>query len=136
MLYLGRLSGDGTVLFVGFTVGRVHYEFDGYSTQHSGVTCSGQIETSAAVLRSLFSFRILDLATDAGRKLEIRFSDNTLGPTQVAARVDVRGEIPGDNKREWIRCRGAHQTGTDAATAASAFAGNQGRGSKTFYSSL
>ena len=78
-------------------------DFDGYHTRHGGVTCSGEILTSSAALGSIFGHMGIQLQTDDGRVLEIRFSGKSIEAGQEAAHVDVRGQIPGGKKREWRR---------------------------------
>ncbi len=105
MEYLGRLSGGGVILHNGLEISRACFEFDGFSTIHAGVICNGEIQMSVSVLKAVFPLRIIQLRTDEVRMLECRFSDKKIGPGQEAAHVDVTGEIPGNDKRQWRRRR-------------------------------
>ncbi len=100
MEYLGGISGHGTIVHHGKDIARAAYDFEGYETRHGGVTCCGEIEASSGVLAAVFGLTDIQLRTDTGQLLEIRFSGKTLKPSQDYAHVDVRGEIPG-HKREW-----------------------------------
>jgi hypothetical protein len=67
-----------------------------------GITCSGEIQSSPSVLTAIFGLLDIQPRTDGGRLLEIKFTSKTMKSSQDSARVDVRGEIPGQ-KREWRR---------------------------------
>ncbi len=54
------------------------------------------------MLAALFGLMDIELRTDAGRLLELRFSAKTMQPSQDFAHVDVKGDIP-DQKRDWQR---------------------------------
>jgi len=102
MEYLGGIAGSGTLVQHGKDIARATYDFEGYETKHAGITCCGEIGSSPVVLAAVFGLTDIQLRTDAGHLLEIRFSGKTLKPSQDFAHVDVRGEIPG-HKREWRR---------------------------------
>ena len=136
MQYLGTLQGEGFVLHNGLELTSAQFEFDGYSTSHAGVICNGEIRMPAMVLKTIFPLRTMQLRTDVGRLLELRFSDKKIGPDQEAAHVDVRGEIPGNGKREWLKGRannGPARTGV--ATKSDSRPGMVSKGS-TYYSSF
>lgn len=103
MDYLGTIKGQGTIIRDDKHIARARYDFDGFHTRHGGVTCNGEIQTTASALGTIFGHRGIQLQTDDGRVLEIRFSGKSIGSGQEAAHVDVRGQIPGDKKREWRR---------------------------------
>ena len=109
MEYLGGISGYGTLVQHGKDIARATYDFEGYQTKHAGITCCGEIVSSPGVLAAIFGLADIQLRTDTGRLLEIRFSGKTLKPSQDFAHVDVRGDIPG-HKREWRRRPGVLQT--------------------------
>ena len=102
MEYLGGISGHGTLVQHGKDIARATYDFEGYRTKHAGITCCGEIGSSPGVLTAIFGLTDIQLRTDAGSLLEIRFSGKTLKPSQDFAHVDVRGDIP-SRKREWRR---------------------------------
>jgi hypothetical protein len=100
MRYLGRLSGRGALKRGGEEVARVSYEFDGFLQWSMRVTSSGEIRAPVAILRSVFGGTNIQLLTDDGRVLDLRFSGNEPSPTDVAAQVDVTGELP-TNTLSW-----------------------------------
>ena len=136
MQYLGTLSGSGCILHDGLEVTRADFKFDGYSTSYAGVGCSGEVTMSAPMLKAVFPLRTLQLRTDEGRNLEVRFSDNKLGVGQVSAHVDVRGEIPGKDKREWNKARTTQPPSCDDAAERPELKTRGGRTNGTFYSSF
>jgi len=105
MEYLGSISGTGTLVQHGEDIARATYDFEGYRTTHAGITCCGEIGSSPGVLVTIFGLTDIQLRTDAGKLLEIRFSGKTLKPSQDFAHVDVKGDIPG-HKRDWSRSGG------------------------------
>jgi hypothetical protein len=134
MKYLGTLAGGGSILQDGVEITRVQFKFDGYSTSYAGVVCNGEVVMSAEMLKTLFPMRTMQLRTDEGRILELRLSESKLGPGQEAAHVDVRGEIPGNDKRQWLGKRaagkaaepsGASRNVSKAATFYSSFGARQ-----------
>jgi len=136
MQYLGTLAGEGFVLHNGLELTRVQFEFDGYSTSHAGVICNGEIRMPAMMLKTTFALRTMQLRTDEGRMLELRFSDKKIGPGQEAAHVDVRGEIPGNDKREWLKGRDKDRPArTSLATKSEAGPGTASKDA-TYYSSF
>jgi hypothetical protein len=136
MQYLGNLAGEGFVLHNGLELTRAQFEFDGYSTSHAGVICNGEIRMPAMMLKTMFPLRTMQLRTDQGRMLELRFSDKKIGPGQEAAHVDVRGEIPGNDKRDWLKGRGNNQsTRTGLATKPASGSSTVSKDS-TYYSSF
>jgi hypothetical protein len=136
MQYLGTLSGSGCILHDGLEVTRADFKFDGYSTSYAGVGCSGEVTMPAAMLKAVFALRTLQLRTDEGRNLEVRFSDNKLGVGQVSAHVDVRGEIPGEDKREWNKARTTLPPSAGDGTERSDLKSPGGSSGAMFYSSF
>jgi hypothetical protein len=94
MRYLGRLSGIGAVKSGGEEIARVSYEFDGFLQRPMRITSSGEIRAPAAILKSLFGGTHIQLLTDDGRLLDLRFSGKEPSPTDEVAQVDVTGELP------------------------------------------
>ena len=94
MHYLGGLSGGGMLKRNGDDVGRATYEFDVFQTK-LGVTSSGEVLMPAAVLKDLFGRTDVQLLTDDGRLLDLRFSDKQLANASEAVHVDVTGDLPG-----------------------------------------
>jgi hypothetical protein len=94
--YLGGISGTGTLKCDGEVITRASYDFDGFFTKRLGVTSSGEIHLSAAILQEVFGRKQVQILTDDGRLLDLRFSEKTLSPTSEGAHVDVTGELPPD----------------------------------------
>ncbi|UVF22413.1 hypothetical protein HPT29_024970 (plasmid) [Microvirga terrae] len=94
MHYLGRLSGNGALRCNGVHIARASYDFDGFVTKPLGVTCCGEIQLSAAILKDVFGRRDVQLLTDGGRLLDLRFSEKALRSASDVAHVDVTGELP------------------------------------------
>jgi hypothetical protein len=94
MRYLGRLSGRGALKRSGEEIARVSYEFDGFLQRPMRVTSSGEIRAPAAILKSVFGGTNIQLLTDDGRVLDLRFSGKEPSPTDEVAQVDVTGELP------------------------------------------
>jgi hypothetical protein len=96
MRYLGGISGSGTLKANGEEVGRASYEFGGYFRERIGVTGSGEIRLAAAALESVFGRDDVQLLTDDGRLLDLRFSEKELLAASDVAHVDVTGDLPTD----------------------------------------
>jgi hypothetical protein len=101
MRYLGRIGGDGLLLRDGEAVSRAGYDFEGFTRPRGDVMCSGEITLGRAALESVFRKSGVQLRTDDGRMLDLRFSDKTLGKATVVAEVEVTGELPG-SQAEWV----------------------------------
>ncbi|MGP0059039.1 MAG: hypothetical protein ACLPID_07125 [Beijerinckiaceae bacterium] len=94
MHYLGGLCGAGVLTCGDETVARADYDFDGFLTKRGEVTGCGEIRMSPEVLREVFGRNDLQLRTDDGRLLSLRFSEKRLASASVAAHVEVAGELP------------------------------------------
>jgi len=94
MQYLGGLRGEGVLTCGDKPVARAEYDFDGYRVKPGQVASSGEIRAAPEVLRELFGRRDVQLRTDDGRLLSLRFSERSLRSASVAAHVDVDGELP------------------------------------------
>ena len=94
MRYLGELRGSGLVMCDGKAVGRASYDFDCFLQPKTGVTSNGEIRLAAPALRDVFGRRDVQLRTDDGRLLDLRFSEKKLLSTADSAHVDVSGELP------------------------------------------
>lgn len=100
MRYLGRIAGDGVLLRDGEAIARASYDFEGFAGPRGDNLCSGEIILTRSVLESVFRTSGVQLRTDAGRLLDLKFSDKLLGRSEVVARVDVTGDLPG-SQAEW-----------------------------------
>ncbi|MET0427379.1 MAG: hypothetical protein ABW026_02675 [Microvirga sp.] len=94
MRYLGGISGHGDLTCDGQPVARASYDFDGFFEMGIGVTSCGEIRVSADILKDVFGRSHVQLLTDDGRLLNLRFSDKKLLPAIGAASVDVTGQLP------------------------------------------
>jgi hypothetical protein len=102
MRYLGAMSGSGMVKCDGEEVARASYEFEGYFRKPAGVTSSGEIQIAAEALQSVFGRAGVQLVTDEGRVLDLRFSENKQpGPADDVAHVEVTGDLP--DEKHWRR---------------------------------
>ena len=94
MRHLGKLSGGGTLKCDGQEVARASYDFDGFLRGRFDVTCSGEIRLAAEALKRVFARRGVQLLTDDGRLLDLRFSARGPQSATDVAYVDVSGELP------------------------------------------
>jgi hypothetical protein len=92
--YLGRIAGAGGVRMGGETVARASYEFDGFATPRGGVMGSGELSLAPSDLKAIFGRLGVQLLTDDGRLLDLKFSEKELRPAADAAHVDVTGDLP------------------------------------------
>ncbi len=98
--YLGRIAGAGCVRIDGETVGRADYEFDGFAAPLGGAMGSGEITLASSDLEAVFGRLGVQLLTDDGRLLDLKFSEKTLPPATDTAHVDVSGDLP-RSPAEW-----------------------------------
>lgn len=94
MRYLGGLQGDGTLKCGKETIARARYDFDGFLQKGGHVTGSGEIRMTPQALKSAFGRKNLQLLTDDGHTLSLRFSETRLKSTSDAAHVDISGGLP------------------------------------------
>ena len=94
MRYLGRISGHGVLQCNGEHIAHASYDFDGFVKKPIGVSCSGEIQLSATILKDVFGRRDIQLLTDDGRLLNLTFSGKALLSSSDVAHVDVTGELP------------------------------------------
>jgi hypothetical protein len=100
MRYLGGISGNGTLKCKGVEVADVAYDFEGYSRKLGDITASGEIKLESVALQALFGRSDVQLLTEDGRLLDLRFSDKDLREPGVA-HVDVSGDLP--TAKNWRR---------------------------------
>ena len=98
--YLGRIAGTGSVRIDGETVAHAAYDFDGFATPRGGVTGSGELRLTPSDLEAVFGRPGVQLLTDDGRLLDLKFSEKALPPATDAAHVDVSGDLP-RSPAEW-----------------------------------
>ena len=94
MQHLGGIHGAGVLKSGDNTLARVDYDFDGFLRKAGEVIGSGEIRMAADALRQVFGREDLQLLTDDGRLLSLRFSEKHLPVASDAAHVDVAGDLP------------------------------------------
>ncbi len=99
MHYLGGLRGVGNLTWGDEAEARADYEFDGFLAKPGQVMCSGEIRLAPEILRNVFGRRDVQLVTDDGRRLSLRFSERQLAAASDSAHVDVAGDLPAAS--EW-----------------------------------
>jgi hypothetical protein len=98
--YLGGISGEGAVMLNGESVSPAKFDLDGYFRPSTGVTGSGEIQLPGDALRSLFGCKDLQLQTDRGLLLGLRFSDPKLPAAREFVRVEVTAQ-PTTTPEDW-----------------------------------
>lgn len=101
MRYLGGISGNGMLVCGGKEVSRASYDFDGYLVRARDVISCGEIRLRASKLKDVFGRDDVQIRTDDGRILDLRFSEKNLELTNNAAHVDVRGDLPATWRESW-----------------------------------
>jgi hypothetical protein len=77
----------------GDVVARASYDLEGYIGRRGALVGSGEIETPPTVLESIFAVRGLQLRTDDGRLLDLKFSGKELPSATGVAQVEVSGDL-------------------------------------------
>lgn len=101
MRHLGVLRGSGTLSCGGVVLGSAGYEIDGFCTKPGEVVGSGEISMAPAELSNAVGRRGLELATEDGRVLALRFSGGRLNARAGVAHADILGGLPAED--EWRR---------------------------------
>jgi hypothetical protein len=94
MNYIGGLRGAGLLMCGDAPIARTEYDLDGYLSKAGEVTGCGEIRLPALALKGVFGREDLQLRTDEGRLLRLRFSEKQLSSDMRAAHVDLVGELP------------------------------------------
>ena len=100
MQYLGRIAGSGVLSRDGEMVARASYEFEGFLRPRGIVVSSGEISLAPTDLKAVFGRPGVQLRTDDGRLLQLRFSEKELRLANGVAEVEVSGDLPG-SPTEW-----------------------------------
>ena len=116
--YLSRIAGAGSVMSGGETIARGAYDFDGFTAPRGGVMSSGELQLPPSDLKAVFGTLGVQLLTDDGRLLNLKFSEKELRPAADAAHVDVTGDLP-RSPAEWRvgSTRGPIRSGRDPVAA-------------------
>lgn len=101
MRHLGVLRGSGTLRRGGVVLGLVDFEIDGFCTKPGEVVGSGEIRMAPAELANAFGRRDLELTTEEGKILALRFSGSRRGAEAGAAHADIVGGLPAED--DWHR---------------------------------
>jgi hypothetical protein len=99
--HLGVLRGSGTLCCHGVVLGAAAYEIDGLSTKPGEVVGSGEICMARDELATAVGRQGLELTTEDGRVLALRFSSSRFDPRASAAHADILGGLPAED--EWRR---------------------------------
>jgi hypothetical protein len=70
------------------------YKFDGFMRKSLGVLGSGDIRLSGGALKDMFLGGEIQLPTDDGRRLDLRFSAKRLLSASDAVLAFVAGDLP------------------------------------------
>lgn len=100
MQYLGRISGNGNLRIGGETVARASYEIEGFAEPRGGVMSSGELSLAPSHLKAVFGRVGLQLLTDDGRLLDVRFSEKALRLATEVVHVEVTGDLA-SSPAEW-----------------------------------
>jgi hypothetical protein len=100
MQYLGRIAGSGLLTRDGETFARASYEFEGFLRPRGIVVSSGELSLSASDLKAVFGRPGVQLRTDDGRLLDLRFAEKEPRFADGVAEVEVTGDLPGSSA-EW-----------------------------------
>jgi hypothetical protein len=100
MRYLGGISGSGMLKCKGVEIADASYDFEGFSRKSGEIIGSGEIKLASPALRALFGRTDVQMVTEDGRLLNLKFSDKELRE-QGVAHVDVSGDLPG--AKNWRR---------------------------------
>jgi len=95
MRYLGGISGRGALMSNGIKIGRASYDFEGFFQDPIGVTSCGEVRLAFPALKTVFGRADVQLLTDDGHLLDLRFSYREFPSTTGAAHVEVTGDLPG-----------------------------------------
>ncbi len=93
MQYLGGLTGSGMLICDGENIARVSYDFDSYRRSSSEIVGNGEITFAVSALNDVFG-RDVEIQTDDGQLLKLKFSEKTMDPGADVAHVDVFGDLP------------------------------------------
>ena len=101
MQYLGVMRGSGVLTCGDEQMGRADYDIAGSPPRRGVGVGAGAIRMSPEALNNAFGRQGLQLKTDDGRVLEVRFSGKRSDPASEAAHADITGQLPG--AAEWRR---------------------------------
>jgi hypothetical protein len=93
MHYLGGITGSGMLICDGENIARVTYDFDSFRRPSSEIVGNGEITFAVSALKDVFG-RDVQIQTDDGRLLNLKFSEKTMDPRADVAHVDVFGDLP------------------------------------------
>lgn len=91
MRYLGGTAGRGRLFCAGTDIARASYDFDSYLGRTGEVTSGGEIRLAAGALERIFGRPDVQLLTEDGQMLDLRFSGRALPAGSEVAHVDVTG---------------------------------------------
>lgn len=100
MRYLGRVAGNGVLFHNGDEIAHATYDLEGFLGPRGTVMSSGEITLPPIILRLIFGTRGVQLRTDEGRLLDLRFSEKELRCAGGVAQVEATGDLP-KTPAEW-----------------------------------
>ena len=115
MRYLGGTSGHGVLQSKGEDIAQTFYDFDSFFQKPAGITSCGEIRMPITILEGVFGRKDLQLLTEDGRLLDLKFSEKALPPSSDVVHVDVTGNLPAA-WYNWRRKRLFHQHAQPAVT--------------------
>ncbi|WP_421994505.1 hypothetical protein [Reyranella sp.] len=101
MRHLGVLRGSGVLRSQGAVLGDARYEIDGYRMKPGEVVGSGEISMTPDDLANALGRRDLELTTEDGRVLAVRFSGGARSARSGIAHADITGGLPAED--DWRR---------------------------------
>ncbi len=93
MHYLGGITGSGMLMCEGENIARVTYDFDSFRRPSSEIVGNGEITFAVSALKDVFG-RDVQIQTDDGQFLKLKFSEKTMDPRADVAHVDVFEDLP------------------------------------------
>jgi hypothetical protein len=97
MRHLGALRGSGTLRRGDAMLGAVAYELDCFTTKPGEVVGSGEITMAPAELANALGRQDLELVTEDGRILALRFSNGRQDAASGVAHADILGGLPAED---------------------------------------
>ena len=101
MRHLGALRGSGTLRCGDVLIGAADYEIDCFCGKPGEVVGSGEIRMAPAELANALGRQNLELTTDDGKVLALRFSGGRQNGGSGAAHADIVGGLPAED--HWRR---------------------------------
>lgn len=92
--FLGTWRGTGDLRQAEQSLGRADFEFDGFLSRPGEVVASGELRMPPASLAEAVGRRTLELVTDEGPVLTVRFTGKISETAGGVIHVEVGGQLP------------------------------------------